>query len=305
MDDPEAPRSPAKDESQNVVTSGSILAPPVSVKHDTDTPESVAAKRRLANNVGAPGSNPRKGTNQSLGWLTLPAAAIIFVGSSLAFIGDSVRETSFVFARNLWQFRSKRREERKKTLTEALRSKTLQRFILLLVILDLVIVAVSVQFPGVALLAFLNAFADRILLIIFLFEAVAQMYVVSPIEYIRQPWHVVDGLFILVSLMLELHEVTVHEDDLHPASPFVGLIVRVWRLVRIVHAFTIALELEYQEAKNAEHLEERLREALQRVSILESELYHEKHGRAVLERELARLNRVKRSYDALGVRVPL
>lgn len=205
----------------------------------------------------------------------------------------------------LLQFRNKRREEKKKTLKEILQSKTLQRVILVLVILDLVIVAVSVQFPDLSLLALLNAVADRGLLVIFLLEALALLYVQSPREYIRNPWHVIDGAFISVSLVLEIHELTVHEDDLHPASPFVSLSIRVWRILRIVHAFTVALELEYQEARNSAALEDQLREALQKVSVLESELYHEKHARAALERELARLNRVKRSYDALGVRVPL
>ena len=107
------------------------------------------------------------------------------------------------------------------------------------------------------------------------------------------------------SQILELHELTVHEDDLHPASPFVGLSVRVWRILRIVHAFTVALELEYQEAQNCELMEDKLQAMMQTVSNLESELYHEKRARAALEKELARLNRVKRSYDALGVRVPL
>ena len=97
-------------------------------------------------------------------------------------------------------------------------------------------------------------------------------YVLSPKEYLRKPWHVIDGTFIAVSLVLELHELTVHEDDLHPASPFVSLSIRVWRILRIVHAFTVALELEYQEAQNAAELEERLRDMMQRVSNLESEL---------------------------------
>lgn len=79
----------------------------------------------------------------------------------------------------LLQFSAKRREEKQKTLREVLQSKFLQRLILILVILDLVIVAVSVQFPTVRLLATLNAVADRGLLVIFVLEAVALMYVAS------------------------------------------------------------------------------------------------------------------------------
>ncbi len=271
----------------------------------------------------------------------------------------------------LLHFRRKRREDRQRTLREVLQSKTLQRLILFLVILDLLVVALSVQFPWVAVLSTLNAAVDLSLLGIFVFEAAALMHVLSPREYIRKPWHVIDGLFIIMSIVLELHELLVHEDDLHPASPFVSLSIRVWRILRIVHAFTIALELEYQEVQSAAALEGRLHDTLLRVSALESELYvtsqqqqqfpafrfihnrkseignhsavlqcwkkkgvleeehdgfgiisavvrarsfvrsfdrwsryHEKHARAALERELARLNRVKRSYDALGVRVP-
>ncbi len=204
----------------------------------------------------------------------------------------------------LLHFRHKRREDRQRTLREVLQSKTLQRLILLLVILDLVVVALSVQFPWVAFLSTLNAAVDLSLLSIFVFEALALMHVLSPREYFRKPWHVIDGAFIVMSIVLEIHELLVHEDDLHPASPFVSLSIRVWRILRIVHAFTIALELEYQEVQSAAALETRLHDALLRVSALESELYHEKHARAALERELARLNRVKRSYDALGVRVP-
>ena len=199
----------------------------------------------------------------------------------------------------------RRSQDLKKSVKEVVESKGLQRTILLLVILDLVIVAVSVQFPAFGLLSFLNALADRVLLIIFMLEAVALAYVLSPREYIRKPWHVIDGIFIIVSTILEIHEITVHEDDLHPASPFVGLSIRVWRILRIVHAFTVAIELEYQEAQNSSQLEMRLRDMMQRVSNLESELYHEKHARAALERELARLNRIKRSYDAVGIRVPI
>jgi hypothetical protein len=44
---------------------------------------------------------------------------------------------------------------------------------------------------------------------------------------------------------------------------------------------------------------------LLRVGELEQELYHEKNTRAALEKELARLNRVKRSYEAVGIHVPL
>jgi len=246
------------------------------------------------------GPSPSKGTSLSSrswvplaqqGWVTEPARQCLYGLKDLLEV--------------LVHFRHKRREEKKKTLREMLNSKTLQRLILILVILDLVIVAVSVQFPAITVLALLNAVADRGLLVIFVLEALTLMYVLSPTEYIRNPWHVIDGIFICVSLILETHEIMVHEDDLHPASPFVGLSVRVWRILRIVHAFTIALELEYQEVRNSAKLESRLRQTLQRVSALESELYHEKHARAALERELARLNRVKRSYDALGVRVPL
>lgn len=201
---------------------------------------------------------------------------------------------------------SKGREERKRTLREFLDSKNLQRLVLLLVVLDLVLVTMSVQYPLIHFLACLNALADRSLLAIFLVEAVAALYISSSFKlYFKNPWHIIDGAFILVSLVLELHEILVHADDLHPASPFVGASIRVWRILRIVHAFTIALELEYQEVKSTTELETKWRLALQKVSSLEQELYHEKHVRATLERELARLNRVKRSYDALGVRVPL
>ena len=99
------------------------------------------------------------------------------------------------------QFRKRRPAEIKKTLQELLQSKTLQRLILLLVISDLVIVAVSVQFPSFQLLCLLNATADRLLLVIFLLEAITLLYVLSPREYLRRPWHVIDGIFIAVSLV--------------------------------------------------------------------------------------------------------
>ncbi len=152
-------------------------------------------------------------------------------------------------AQSVLHFRRKRPEERKKTLQEVLKSKALQRLILLLVVLDLVFIAVSVQFPDVGVLSAVAAAADRALLVIFLAEAAALLYVEPLTQLVRKPWRVIDCAFVLVSLVLELHELTSHEDDLHPASPFVSLSIRVWRILRIVHAFTIAVELEYQEAR--------------------------------------------------------
>ena len=87
------------------------------------------------------------------------------------------------------------------------------------------------------------------ILCIFVAEQLLRLLVFGP-RYFLSWWHALDAAIVIVSLVLELVLKGVERETLSLLVVF-----RLWRLVRIMHAVSVELEMQHDEALQRHHAE--------------------------------------------------
>ena len=177
---------------------------------------------------------------------------------------------------------------RRRRVVTFFESGAFQRFFVLFTLADVVALSVELLFPDQAITHWVAHVVTRSLLAIFVAEVVGLAYGLG-LAFLRKPWCVCDAAVCLCSTLLEWHPWSSVELGV------TLLPMRIWRFVRVIHAFSIAIELERAEQTRLERLVGCLAQARQERTALLDELQHEKRRVAALEEELARINSSARS----------
>ena len=84
------------------------------------------------------------------------------------------------------------------------------------------------------------------ILSVFLVELLSQVFAFSPRKWFRSCLHSFDFSVVLMTLLIEIvAHVIFHEDVAHVAG--LAIMFRLWRVIRVVHVTTEALELPHEE----------------------------------------------------------
>jgi hypothetical protein len=119
-------------------------------------------------------------------------------------------------------------------------SHAFQRPYISLVLLDLLMVSAESQLGTLGVLSWLAALVHFLLQAALALE-IAGLIAVYQLTFFFHPWFVLDAVLFVGTMLVE----GFHHEEGAQAARFT---LRVWRLVRVLHAVAVAVELEWHEA---------------------------------------------------------
>jgi len=181
-----------------------------------------------------------------------------------------------------WWWRAKGKTKRR-TIIDLFESIGFQKLVVAGTLLDIVIISIEIQFPDHPFVELLVHLVTRTLLLVFVAELAGLMYGYGA-SFFKKLWYVIDAFVVTATLLIEWHPWTPFD------LPVTLFPLRIWRVLRVIHAFALAIEMERTEATTLTRVVELLSRIKLEKDALLDELQHEKKRVRALERELSRIN---------------